>query len=172
MSFMFWNSVRDMLAEDGVSGWESIELLPRLPRETRIPGFHVATPKNPIYWARFPPPLIHPFGAPQGTVLPLDERTLSMEREDDRRSEGLYKELSELKRDRSRNEGKRKEMATTGGRGEGTREEKGWRAECEGQTQWTASEIRKCRDPRSWIGDGWGPCPSWIAGQCILEDEC
>lgn len=47
--------------EDGVSGWESIELLPRLPRETRIPGFHVATPKNPIYCAQTPlsldPPL-------------------------------------------------------------------------------------------------------------------
>lgn len=173
MSFILWDPVRDMLAEDGVSGWESIELLPRLPRETRIPGFHVATPKNPIYWARFPPPLIHLFGTPRGTVLPLDERSLSMEREDDRRSRGLYKELSELKRDRSRNEGKREGMATNGGGGgDERRKGKGWRAEREGRAQWTASEIRKCRDPRPWIGDGWGPCPSWIAGQCILEDEC
>lgn len=51
-------------AEDGVSRWESIELLPRLPRETRIPGFHVATPKNSIYESARP---VH---LPRSTTTP------------------------------------------------------------------------------------------------------
>lgn len=38
-------------------------------------------------------------------------------------------------------------------------EGKGWRATREGRAQWTASEIRKCRDPRPWIGDGWRTLP-------------
>lgn len=114
-----WSTVRDTGLEDGVSGRESIELLPRLPRETRIPRFHVATPKNPIYWAH-PPPSIHPFGASRGTILPLDERTTE-------KTELRYKDSSELKRDSAKSGGRREVRGQRGG-GETRGEGKGWRA--------------------------------------------
>lgn len=125
MSFILWDPTRDMLAEDGVSGWESIELLPRLPRETRIPGFHVATPKNPIYRARPHRPrstpsvlLEAPYYLWTRGLWAWKERTTERR---DRRSGGLHKEPRELKRDRSRNE---RDGNNQGWEGERTREGK------------------------------------------------